>query len=488
MALVASRAVRRSGRSWAQRLLIGFNCVVVVACLGAAVGLTYVERQVSDVPRLSISSALDEQVTSSAPMNILLVGVDDGTGLDGDDPVLTGRGRSLNTDTIMVLRLDPAAERASLLSFPRDTWVPIAGSSSKGKINSALALGGPERLIATIKQNFGIDVHHYVQVNFSGFKSLVREIDGVPLYLPWVSRDVNSGWANDEIGCLTLDADQALSFARSRYFEIYENGRWIKDPYSDLSRAARQQLFIKASLKRAIAKGVRNPFVLNGLVGVAQQNVTLDDQFSTQDIVELGMQFRNFDPEELDVYIPPGKDGFVGQASVLFIDETAAQPIFDIFRGVDHGDDAVPTVRVEVRNGSGRSGEGSKAKAELTARGFAAPRATDAGSFRVTRTEVRYAPGAEVAAVEVARHLDGDPLVVEDAAVPGDVSVVLVTGADFTGIRAEGRPASDFQSVLARATTTTAPPTTAPAETSVTTTTIVASRFIPAAPAGESCG
>lgn len=217
--------------------------------------------------------------------------------------------------------------------------------------------------------------------------------------------------------------------------------------------------------------------------------MTLDDQFSNQEILDLGMEFRDFNPDELDVYVAPGRDGFVGQASVLFIDEKAAQPIFDIFRGLGTEEGATPTVRVQVRNGSGRSGEGASASAALEARGFATAQSGDAGSFRVTRTEVRYAPGAEAAAVEVARHLDGDPLIEADPNVPEDVSVVVVTGSDFTGVRAEPRPASDFASVLALVTTTTAAPAqpVAPAE-STTTTTIVADRFIPKAPEGESCG
>ncbi len=92
---------------------------------------------------------------------------------------------------------------------------------------------------------------------------------------------------------------------------------------------------------------------MNQLIQVGQQSVTLDDQLTTQDIVDLGMQFRDFDPEQLDLYTPPTRGGNVGAASVLFLDERGAQPIFDVFRGVDTEADIIPTVRVEVRNGTG---------------------------------------------------------------------------------------------------------------------------------------
>ncbi len=485
------RAVSSRRRSWPQRLLIAFNCCVVVFCLVAAGGLLFVQRQVSDVPRLAVGEVLDEKQTSTEPQNVMLVGVDDGRGLENDDPILKGRSTSLNTDTIMILRVDPTTGSAALLSLPRDLWVPIAGSNRMGKINSALALGGPERLIATIQENFGIPVHHYVQVNFAGFKGLVEEAGGVEIYFPWQSRDDHTGWYNEETGCLTLDKDQALAFARSRYFEINEGDGWIRDPYHDINRARRQQVFVQAAMKRAIAQGARNPFVLSGLVGVAQQNVTLDDLLTTQDILDLGSHFRDFNPDDLQMFVAPTTGGMVGDASVQHLNEREAQPIFDIFRGVEGSDDAAAGVRVEVRNGSGRSGEGAQVRDELAGHGFVVPRATDARSFQVTRTEIRYAPGAEDDVIELARYLEVTPVVVEDSELPPDVSVVLVTGSDFRGIRTEPRSADDMGPVRSQLPTTTTSqvvPGEGSFESTTTTTVNPALRFVPQTPEGQSCG
>lgn len=459
--------------------------LLVVVCFLSAGGLAYVERQVSDVPRLSFGGVLDEQETSSEPQNILLVGVDDGSGLSADDPVLRGRSRSLNTDTIMVLRLDPSAERAALLSFPRDLWVPIAGSSSKGRINSAMALGGPQRLVQTIQQNFQIEIHHFVMVDLAGFRNLVAAIDGVPMYFPWAARDRNSGFVQDETGCVTLDPEQALAFARSRYFEVYDEARkqYIYDPESDLGRIDRQQVFIRAALRRAIAKGIRNPFTMNQLITVGQQSVTFDEFLTTQDIVDLGMQFRDFDPEELDLYTVPVRGGNVGEASVVFLDERAAQPIFDIFRGVDSEADVIPTVRVEVRNGSGRSGQGRAVLEALSAHGFVAVRSTDARTFDFERTIVRYRPGEHLAAAQVARFLDGQPQFEEDDSLPDDVNVVLITGADFVAIRAEPRALEDFQAFLDQAEASAAAAALPVEETTSTT----VDSFVPEAPPGVTC-
>jgi LCP family protein required for cell wall assembly len=234
----------------------------------------------------------------------------------------------------MILRVDPQTQQAALLSLPRDLYVNLAGGG-QGRINTALALGGPERLIETIKQDFDIPINHYAMVDFHGFESLVNAVDGVPIYFNYPSRDEETGLFQYDPGCVTLDGEQALAYARSRHFEIQKTpgGRWVEDPASDLGRIERQQQFIKAALRKAVAKGVRNPFVLKDLLGIAQKNVTLDTEWSIQDLVDLGLQFKDFDPDQLQTYTPASTGTWVGAMAVLKLDQTASQPVFDVFRG-----------------------------------------------------------------------------------------------------------------------------------------------------------
>lgn len=326
-------AVRRPHRTWPQRLLLTFNSLLVIVCLVAAGALAWTYNQASELPRIELGRALSEPVATGEAQNVLLVGIDNGTGLDANDPVLTGRGASLNTDTIMILRVDPATQQAALLSIPRDLYVPLAGGG-RDRINAALALGGPERLIETIKLNFGIPINHYAMVDFAGFRSLVDAVGGIPMYFPWPARDQNTGLFQYDPGCVTLDAEQSLAFARSRHFEIEVDGRWREDPTGDFGRISRQQDFIQKALERAVSRGVRNPFVLRELLGVAQKSVTLDSAYTVQDIVDLGTQFRDFDPETLATYTVPGTPQMVGPMSVVVMNEVEAQPILDVFRGV----------------------------------------------------------------------------------------------------------------------------------------------------------
>jgi LCP family protein required for cell wall assembly len=463
----------RPGRSWFQRSVLSFNIWLVVVCLISASALAYLNNEVAAIPVVSIGEdVLAEEVEPGEPQNFLLVGVDRAQGLDEGDPVNIGRSpNSLLSDTIMVMRFDPQAGTASLLSFPRDLWIPIAGTGGKQRINTALPTGGPEMLIETIEQDFGIPIHHYAQVDFRGFKDLVGTIGGVPMFFPQPVRDQRTGLfvnVGPEGGCVTLDADQALSFVRSRAFQTYGEDGWETDPSGDIGRSSRQQEFIRLAIDRAIDRGLRDPRRLDQVLSAAQSSVTLDDALTIGDIVDLAKQYSEFGPDDLQTYSLPTTGGRVGEASVLFLDEAEAQPIFDVFRGVSAHISFVAAIRVGVRNGTGELDQGSKVYDELADRGFSVTTSSEADSFDYERTVIQYAPGEIGAAIILARWIDVDAELVETDGL-GEDTVVLVTGADFGEVLDEPRPAEEFEHLLPERTddttaTTTAsslPPTTA---------------------------
>ena len=82
----------------------------------------------------------------------------------------------------------PRPEQAALLSLPRDLYVPIAGTRGSARINSAIQ-GGPARLVATITDALDLPIHHYVEIDFQGFRDLVDAVGGVPVYFPEPVRD-----------------------------------------------------------------------------------------------------------------------------------------------------------------------------------------------------------------------------------------------------------------------------------------------------------
>ncbi len=459
---------RRARRSVLQKLVIITNVFAMVGFLFAAGALAYGYEKYGQIPRVEIGDTLstsdDAEGGAAVTENFLIVGIDSAAGLDPDDPVAASRTEvsTLRSDTMMVVRVDPASTRASLLSLPRDLWVPIPGHGN-GRINEAIQLGGPELLVETIQAYLGIPINHYAQVDFQGFGRLVDAIDGVQIYFPNAVRDDRSGLSVPEPGCVTLDSRNALGFVRSRAYQEFVDGRWRTDPTGDLGRIRRQQQFIIAALERSVDRGLRNPVTLDELIDSTLDAVTIDDTLDGGDLLALGRSFRRFDPQSLDVHQLPVEDDTIGGAAVLRLVTREADPVLDIFRNRDVTVLREESVRVRILNGTGTPGEASDASAALRAAGFAIAGTGDAPRLGVERTEVLHPAGAEAAADLVRRWLAGDVEVVEDDTVD---DVTVVTGADWQGLRTEPLPAADAD---VQPPTTLAPPPVDPEDTTTTT-------------------
>ena len=483
------RRARRGRRTWPERLLLCFSGGLACALLLTAGGLAFVYSKYSQLPRVALGAVLTPSEDGDAPQNYLLVGVDSAANLAADDPARAGRGSvgGLRSDTVMVLRFDPQEGRASLLSLPRDLWVPLASGGNQ-RINAAIQKGGPGVLIDTIEQYFGIPINHYVQVDFAGFEELVDEVGGVSVYFPTPARDANSGLDIEAAGCISLDGSQALSYVRSRHYQRYEDGRWRTDPSGDLGRVSRQQDFIIRALHRAVAEGARNPITLNRLVDAGLATVTVDDQLTADDILDLGRAFRSFDPGSLATYSLPTRAGSAGGASILRLEDEEAEPILDRFRGTEQGELAPRDVRVLVLNGSGINGHAAETSDALSGAGFAAAGTGEAERFDVEQPVVRYTAGNEAKAQLVGRYLQPTPRL-ELVEGPLEADVVVVTGSTLTGVRTEPGPEPPTTSATTTTTTlradTTVPTPPSSTTTSSTTTTVIG--YVPAAPEGVDC-
>jgi len=497
--MVAPLTSARLRRTWPQRLLIIFNLLCIVAALGAAVTIGYLNKSVSDIPRIRLGDALRSTKGTAAgkPQNYLIVGVDSAAGLAPGDPVRIGRPGGLRSDTIMVLRVDPESTTAQLVSFPRDLWVDIAGKGSKNRINTAIETSdpeeGPKRLIRTIEKDFQVPINHYLQIDFAGFQKIVRTVGGVPIYFDKPARDKHSRLYVPDAGCVTLDENSALAYARSRYYQVFENGRWHEDPSYDLGRISRQQDFIKRVIKQAIAKGVRNPTKLRSMLDVGVNSVASDTSLSIGDLTDLGLRFRGFNPDNLKTFSLPVVPAYHGAAFAADLQPEAAAPILRIFQGVGPTRLAPATVKVKVFNGSQRANQASVVSRALGEAGFQVESPDDA-AVRPAKTLVRYAHGRQDAAQLVARYV-GVPVQFEEASEVTDVE--LVTAADFTAILRNPKPASAVPrpstSVMTASTTTSTTTTggssrTTTPKAATTTSTTVPGIVPPPPPAAVTCG
>ena len=282
----------RGHRTWRQRAVLTTGVLVVTAIVMAVCGVGYAIWRFSQLRTEHLNLA---KASSGGAQNYLIVGSDTRSGISKNDPdyaVFNGDGSAPSgqrSDTIMVLRIDPSKGTAKLLSFPRDLWIPIYGTGSSQRINTAYS-NGPQRLIDTIEVDFGIPINHYVEVNFESFRDVVNAIGGVPMYFATRMRDYNSGLNIERTGCVTLNGDEALSFARSRHLEYYDTqlGEWKSDPTADLGRITRQQIFIRTVIGRAEGKASGlNILATNNLVHSVVKNLKVDSSFTFTDMLGL---------------------------------------------------------------------------------------------------------------------------------------------------------------------------------------------------------
>ena len=240
----------------------------------------------------------------------------------------------------MIFRVDPAAGRVAVLSFPRDLYVTIAGSGNKSRINSAYRRDEPQRLIDTIYENFGVVADHFIQVDFCTFKTLVDAVGGVTVPFEYPARDPNTGLNVPTAGCFTFDGDHALAYVRSRKYEYEDppgSGEWHDDGTSDLGRISRQQDFLRRTLSSVLSKGLLNPSVAGGLIEAATSgDVVTDSGLSPAKLLEFaGVLKRRRAGRHPDVPDRGRAGRTISGAAVLEprIDGDNMQAVLAMFRG-----------------------------------------------------------------------------------------------------------------------------------------------------------
>jgi LCP family protein required for cell wall assembly len=217
----------------------------------------------------------------------------------------------------MVLRLDSSG--AKLMSIPRDLIVPIAGTSTKDRINAAYNTdlgGGPARLLQTVQKSLGIPINRYMEVDFVTFAGLVDAIGGVVINFPYPAFDDNSG----------LDIKQALAYVRSRHYtEIKEDGKPHEDPTADLGRVQRQQTFLKAVMGKIA--GSHNPITLLRVGGEVASGIAVDDKLGFVDAIRLAWDLKGVNPQP--VALPVGVNG---DNATLHLQEPDADSVIAQFK------------------------------------------------------------------------------------------------------------------------------------------------------------
>ncbi|MFF1611123.1 LCP family protein [Amycolatopsis sp. NPDC058278] len=425
-------------------------------------------------------------------VDILLVGQDSRTDAQGNplprevlDMLHAGvSDGELNTDTMILVHIPQNGKHAIAVSFPRDSWVELAGGFGKHKLNSAFVyaytdtyralqrqgmtdlkeadaqakVAGRKNLIATLEKFIGKPgmIDRYAEVNLASFYEITKSIGGVEVCLKGPVKETKSG-VDLPGGRQTIEGVQALAFVRQRYGL----------PNYDLDRIARQQAFLSGLARKVISTDVlTSPVKIADLVTAVKKSVVLSQGW---DLTEFAAQMRGLTGGNIEFHtIPTLGNANIGGADVLRVDP--AQVAAEVARLTSDGSTpAAPTstqlpganaVTVELFDGSGSPSLAGQTHTMLQGKGFTL--AADQRLGARNTTVVRYNPADDTALGLVKQALGTGVQAEPDRDVPaGHVRVLLGKDVRNSAAGAGGAPTSTAVKPPAVSSTPAAPPITA---------------------------
>ncbi len=219
--------------------LLKFIIFVVAITFIAASAFIFLLASASGYTRndLERNSYVSSSELKSSPFvsNILLLGVDGSA------------DSSSRSDTMILVSVDFAHSKIKLTSFLRDSWVYIPAKERKGKLNSACTYGGPQLVVDTLEYNFGVNIDHYVMVDFEMFTKIIDSLGGVEVEVTekearFINRTTRHTVESGEN--VRLDGAKALVYCRIRKLD------------SDYMRTYRQRKVITALIEQAKTAGI----------------------------------------------------------------------------------------------------------------------------------------------------------------------------------------------------------------------------------------
>ncbi len=381
-------------------------------------------------PSSTLVSVTVDVPASPSAMNILVLGSDHRA------QTTEKYGRS---DTIIVVHVDPGNNYLSVMSIPRDLRVSIPGHG-KDKINAAYAYGGPALTIQTVEQLTGVDINHYMEVDFQTFQDITDALGGVYVDVDRRYYNDNPQWELIKLapGYQLLNGSEALDYVRFRH-----------DLNNDFGRMERQQRFMAALREQAM--GWNLPFKLPGLISALFKNISTD--LGTTDILKLAYWGIRLDGNRIrQVSIVAGTE-MIGDASYVVASNTTIANAVENFltvpaaysvgssstattNGSSSSSNATTTtvtkidltgIEIDVLNANGRTGEGAAASAWLASLGAKVINVGTADTSSLKVTKVSYPSGQSSNA-----HLVADAVGTDSINRTSTVArVTLSLGEDF---------------------------------------------------------
>lgn len=474
-----SAADRRRGI--ARGAKITGRVLVALACVMALVGTGYVwgAMKVWDGNWRNVDAVNpdDENIRNKDAQygdeTYLIVGTDSRSGQNGK--IGAGDATSvegIRSDTVLLVNVPANRSRVVAVSFPRDLQVdrPTCRSwdsnnrnygdelsaESSVKLNSVYAFGGPECLVRVLTAMSGLNINHFISMDFNGFAQVVRAIGGVEVCSTVPLYDYELGQILAKAGKKKLNGKRALNYVRARNIASEGNG--------DYGRIKRQQLFMSSLLRSTLSGNIlSSPGRLNSLVNTFIEN-SIVDNVNTQSLLDLAKSMQGMDAGRVTfLTVPTSGTSQDGQNNEI----PRTEDIDAIFNAIID-DEPLPqehpakrkkkssakpsespstpaapagprtvtataqnpyNVEMRVLNGTSQSGLATQVSESFIANGFEVTGVADASEQR-SDTVVRYGPGQEDSAATVAKMIPGASIQ-PDHTVQSGVEVII--GSNYGG-------------------------------------------------------
>lgn len=451
------------GRRWVRYARRAGAVVGVLVLLTGGYVVYEYKHLDGNIKRVDVLQKGDSNIRQAAKQrnaeNFLLIGSDTRDGANSK----YGPEDGARSDTTILAHLSPDGDKAILISFPRDSWVDLPScrqpngqmsAEQKGMFNAAFSIGGPACTILTVQKLTGIRVTHYVQIDFTGFKSMVHALGGIDVCSTRLAIDSYSG-LRLQPGNNHLDGEQALAYVRARH-GFGDNG--------DLGRIQRQQRFLGAMMRKATGSDVLlNPVKLQRFLEAATKSVTMDKDTHLGDLKNLAQVLHGLDPARVSFVTPPIANPAYDpnnpsnpKGSRVLLDDAKGRVLYDSIIN-DQVSQPKPTqtkaapkptapaanaptitvapqqVRLRVFNGTTTNRLAAQVSTAMSGYGFQVVETGNSPTTGLAQSEVRYGPG----------HIDEARTVA--AAVPGavlkedptyDKSVALFLGSNYSTTKA----------------------------------------------------
>ncbi|APE33083.1 LytR family transcriptional regulator [Nocardia mangyaensis] len=456
---------RRKQARMAGRVSLTFIAVLALVVTGG--GWSYLRATGNAFTQVSaldgdVADVLDGDM-QLGDENYLIVGTDTRAGANAEVGAGTvADAEGARADTVMLVHIPQNRSRVVVVSFPRDldvTRPQCAGwdndqatytdqkfpSAMGDKLNAVYALGGPRCLVDVVRKMSGLNIGHFIGIDFAGFEAMVDQIGDVEVCSTKPIIDGVLGTVLETSGKQRVDGKTALNYVRARHV--------VGEERSDYDRINRQQRFLASLLRSTLSSRVLfDPGTLNGFIQEFTKH-TFVDRVTPQDLLLLGRSLQKMDAGAVTfLTIPTAGTTSYGNEIPRETDIKA------IFRAIIDdqplpGETKAPevvspnssppttpptqyavspsTVSLLVSNGSMQSGAAYAATTRLSNQGFQIYSTGNYAGGTVESSKVRFAAGHEAEAATVASTIRGASL--EQADELGSI-VEVVLGSDYDGV------------------------------------------------------